>query len=159
MLKDLRWRSWCRSVPQGRNPTLEPVRRTEQQRECDEQTATPILQHRILSPKDHWSCQEPAPAWAFHRVTASFGNPPDTASGPTGCRWISASPLISVGCRETSCLTMTLTMGCRENSVPTSEELPPLSSSLTDLGVCKIVCYVFSLLSPSCCCSAVFSSS
>ncbi|KAK4831212.1 hypothetical protein QYF61_016049 [Mycteria americana] len=31
-----------------------------------------LLQRGVLSPQVHRSCQEPAPAWASHRVTASF---------------------------------------------------------------------------------------
>ncbi|KAK4806754.1 hypothetical protein QYF61_005550, partial [Mycteria americana] len=31
-----------------------------------------LLQRGLLSPQGHRSCQEPAPAWALHRVTASF---------------------------------------------------------------------------------------
>ena len=33
-----------------------------------------LLQHRLLSPRGRRSCQEPAPAQASHRVTASFGH-------------------------------------------------------------------------------------
>jgi len=41
------------------------------------------LVHRgLLSPLVHRSCQEPVPARAPHRVTASFGYPPALAWGP-----------------------------------------------------------------------------
>ena len=41
-----------------------------------------LLQRGLLSPQVHRSCQEPAPAWASHGVTASFGHPPAPAWGP-----------------------------------------------------------------------------
>ncbi|KAM9655110.1 uncharacterized protein ACIBXB_008245 isoform 1-T1 [Morphnus guianensis] len=41
-----------------------------------------LLQHGLLSPRVHRSCQEPAPVQASHRVTASFGHPPAPAWGP-----------------------------------------------------------------------------
>jgi len=40
-----------------------------------------LLQHGLLSPWGHGSCQEPAPAWAAHGVTASFRHPPDLVWG------------------------------------------------------------------------------
>ena len=54
-----------------------------------------LLQCGLLSPQIHRSCQEPAPAWASHRVTASFRHPPAPVWGPLfpGCRWKSAPPL------------------------------------------------------------------
>jgi len=41
-----------------------------------------LLQCELLSPQVHRSCQEPAPARAPHRVTASFRHPPAPAWGP-----------------------------------------------------------------------------
>jgi len=41
-----------------------------------------LLRHGLLSPQVHRSWQEPAPAWAAHRVTASFRHPPALAWGP-----------------------------------------------------------------------------
>jgi len=41
-----------------------------------------LLWHGLLSPWVHRSWQKPAPAWASHRVTASFGHPPTPARGP-----------------------------------------------------------------------------
>jgi len=41
-----------------------------------------LLQRGLLSPWVHRSWQEPAPAWAPHRVTASFGHPAAPAWGP-----------------------------------------------------------------------------
>jgi len=43
-----------------------------------------------------------------------------------GCRWRSALPLSSVGCRGTACLTMVCSRGCRGISVPVPEYLLPL---------------------------------
>jgi len=50
-------------------------------------------------------CQEPAPVWALHRVTASFSaHPPATVWGPPqAAGWISAPLWNSMGCRGTTC--------------------------------------------------------
>jgi len=42
-----------------------------------------LLHLVLLSPWDHRSCQEPAPAQASHGVTASFGHPPAIVWGPS----------------------------------------------------------------------------
>lgn len=50
-----------------------------------------VQSFRICSAGSLWghrSCQEPAPAWASHRVTASSMGAPCSV----GCRWISAPP-------------------------------------------------------------------
>ena len=52
----------------------------------------------------------------------------------TDCRWISAPPWTSMGCRGKSHLTMVFTTGCRGFSAPVSE-----ASFFTDLGVCRVV--------------------
>ncbi|KAK4830289.1 hypothetical protein QYF61_009492 [Mycteria americana] len=70
-----------------------------------------LLQRGLLSPWVHRSSPEPAPAWASHGVTASFGHPPAPAWGPPwaavdicstmdlpGLQWISTPPLTSMGC-------------------------------------------------------------
>ena len=49
----------------------------------------------------------------------------------TGCRWISAPPWTSMGCRGTACLTMVFPMGCRGISAPAPGAPPPPPSSLT----------------------------
>jgi len=41
-----------------------------------------LLQRGLLSPWVRRSWQEPAPSWAFHRVTSSFRHPPAPAWGP-----------------------------------------------------------------------------
>ena len=48
-----------------------------------------------------------------------------------GCRWRSAPPWTSVGCRGTACLTMVFPRGCSGISAPAARAPPPLSSSLT----------------------------
>lgn len=68
-----------------------------------------------------WSSRvyQPAPVWALH-----------------GCRWISASPLSSVGYREAACITSVFT-GCRGISAPAPGAPPPPLSSpiLTPAGL------------------------
>jgi len=50
----------------------------------------------------------------------------------TGCRWISAPPWTSMGCRGRACLTMVFITGCkRKLSAPESRAPPPPPSSLT----------------------------
>jgi len=53
-----------------------------------------LLQRGLLSPWIHRSCQEPAPAQALHRVTASFGHPPDPV---WGAPWAAGGDLLHCG--------------------------------------------------------------
>jgi len=79
----------------------------------------------LLSPRVHRSWQDPAPAWALHGVTASFGHPPAPAWGPP---W-AAPPWGSKGCRGTACLTVVFTTGCRDiSSLVPGLPLAPASS-------------------------------
>jgi len=56
----------------------------------------------------------------------------------TGCRWISAPPWTSMGCRGTTCLTMVFITGCKGKLC--SGVLSTFSPSFfTDLGVCRVV--------------------
>jgi len=48
----------------------------------------------------------------------------------TGCRWRSAPPWTSMGCRGTACLTMVFSTGCRGISAPAPGAPPPPPSSL-----------------------------
>jgi len=48
----------------------------------------------------------------------------------TGCRWISAPPWTSMGCRGTACLTMIFSTGCPSAPVPGAPPLPPSSLTL-----------------------------
>jgi len=48
-----------------------------------------------------------------------------------GCRWISAPPWTSMGCRGTACLTMVCSMCCRGISALVPGARPPSPSSLT----------------------------
>lgn len=101
----------------------------------------------------HRSGQEPAPAWAlpwscrFLQGTSTY-----SGMGPSmGCRVDLCS---TMGCRGTSCLT-SLHHGLQGNlcSRTWSTSYPSFS---TDLVVCRVVALIYSLLSPSCCCAAVF---
>ena len=57
----------------------------------------------------------------------------------TGCRWISAPPWTSMGCRGTACLTMVFTTGCRGISLCSGAWSTSSPSFFTDLGVCGVV--------------------
>jgi len=48
-----------------------------------------------------------------------------------GCRWVSAPPWTSMGCKGTTYLTMVFSTGCRGISAPTPRAPPPLPSSST----------------------------
>jgi len=89
-----------------------------------------LLQYGLLSPWLHRSCQEPAPAWALHGVTASFGH-------PRTAEWISAAPWISMDCRGTTYFTMIIFTGCSGVSALTPGAPPPPQSFFTNLGVCR----------------------
>ena len=101
------------------------------------------------SPRGHRCCWEAAPAWApLHGATAadrsllqhglSMGSqlPSGTSTcsnvgSSMGCRWMSAPPWTSMGCRGTTCLTMAFTTGCKGISAPAPGAPPPSPSSLT----------------------------
>jgi len=77
------------------------------------------------SPWVHRSCQEPDPAWALHEVTASFGHMHLLQNGVLhSCRWRSAPPWTSMGCRGISAL---------------APEAPPSPLFSLNLGVCRVV--------------------
>ena len=105
-----------------------------------EQTAPAWVPRGVTSP-----ASKPAPAWAplstgpqvLPGACSSAGFPrghsllrASACSGvgsSTGCRWISAPPWTSMGCRGTACLTVVFPMGCRGISAPA----PPPAPSLT----------------------------
>lgn len=62
-----------------------------------------MLQHRLLSPwVCRFSCQDPAPAWAYHGVMTFFWASLCSAVGShRGCRWIPAlaPPALTWVCR------------------------------------------------------------
>jgi len=73
-----------------------------------------LLQHGLFSPQVHGTCQEPAPAWAPHRLTASFGH--------IHLLWREVLHRLRVeicstvdphGLQGTACLTMVFITGCR----------------------------------------------
>ena len=102
------------------------------------QTALAWVPHGVTSP-----ASKPAPAWApvstdpqvLPGACSSAGFPrghsllqAPTCSGvgsSPGCRWISAPPWTSLGCRGTACLTMVFPTGCRGISAPTPGAPPP----------------------------------
>jgi len=91
-----------------------------------------LLQCGLLSPQVRRSWQEPAPAWAYCRVTASFGHIHLLWDGvpSRGCRWKS-----SVDFRGTACFTMAFTTGCRGISAPVpGAPAPPPSLILVSVS-------------------------
>jgi len=112
------------------------------------------------------------PAWGscLHKSTGSTrsllqhgipkgSQPPSTIStylnvvSSMGCKWISAPPLISMGCKGTACLSMVFTTGCRGIYTP-APGAPPLPRSSLTLVFAELF-HIFLLLYPA----AVFSSS
>ena len=65
----------------------------------------------------------------------------------TGCRWISAPPWTSMGCKGTACLTMVFTTGCRGISAPAPGAPPPPPSSLTLVSAELFLSHILSPLS------------
>lgn len=113
--------------------------------------------HRLLSPQGQRPCQEPAPAWASHRVTKSqlfFKHPPALMWGsPRVCRWISEPLWNSDGFRETACLTMVLIMSCKciSSMVPGAPSPPPLLALVSAVLVLSyILTFVFSVCNYFC---------
>jgi len=102
-----------------------------------------LLQHGLLSPRVHRSCQEPA----LHGKLTTVSQPPSgihllQCGVPfVGCRWVSAPLWTSVGCRGTAFLTMVFSTSCRGISALASVTPSPSPSSLT------LVSAEFSLLS------------
>ena len=125
-----------------------------------EQAAPAWIPHGVTSP-----VSKSAPAWAplsmgpqvRPRVCSSASSAPghsllraSTCSGvrsSTGCRWISAPPLTSVGYRRTAFLTMVLSTGSRGISARVPEAHPPPPSSLTLLSAELFLSHILSPLS------------
>ena len=91
-----------------------------------------LLWRGLLSPQVHRSWQEPAPAWG-----SSQGHGFLQAS--TYCRWISAPPWPSMGCRGTTCLTMVFITSYKGRLSILTFQAPPPPSFFTDLDVCRVV--------------------
>jgi len=97
-----------------------------------------LLQRGLLSPRVCRSCQEPAPAWAAHKVTASFGHPPAPAWGPplaAGGYLLHRGPPWTAGGQPASPWSSSRAAG--ECLLQCLERLPP--SFFTDLGVCRVI--------------------
>ena len=108
-------------------------------------------------PRVRRSCQEPAPARASHGVTASFGHPPAPAWGPpraAGGYLLHRGPPWAAGGQPASPWSSPWAAG--ESLLWCLEHLLPL---LLHRPRCLQSCFshIFSLLSPGCCCTAVFS--
>lgn len=74
-----------------------------------------LLQYELLSPQHHWSCQEPAPAWAPCGATASSRHPHAPVWAPPGAAGGCLPTMDVHGLQGHSCLTMVFTAGCRGN--------------------------------------------
>jgi len=109
-----------------------------------EQAAPTWVPHGVTSP-----ARKPAPAWAslstapqvLAGACSSVGSPqghsllrastcPGVGSS-TGCRWGSAPPWASMGCRGTACLTMVFITACRGSSALAPGAPPAPPSELT----------------------------
>jgi len=135
-----------------------------------EQAAPAWVPCTVTSP-----ASKPAPAWAPLSTgpqvlagacsTTGFPQGYSLLRAPTcsgvgfsmGCRWISAPPWTSMGCRWTICLTRIFSTGCRRISAlaPGAPSLHPSSLTLVSAELFHII----SLLSPHCCPAAGFSPS
>uniref|UniRef100_A0A8B9RQG0 Amidophosphoribosyltransferase n=1 Tax=Accipiter nisus TaxID=211598 RepID=A0A8B9RQG0_9AVES len=67
-----------------------------------------------------------------------------------GCRWRSAPPWTSLGCRGTACLTRVFTTGCRGIFAPAPGASPPPPSALTLVSAGLFLLHVLTPLSGCC---------
>jgi len=130
-----------------------------------EQAAPAWVPHRVTSP-----ASKPALAWAplskgpgrnllQCRLPTGSQPPPgipcSDMGSSLGCRWVSAPLWASMGCRDTACLTMVCSRGCRGTSAlaPGAPPAPPsalivvsaglvLSHSLTPLSCCRFFFFI-----------------
>ena len=109
-----------------------------------EQAAPALVLHGVTSP-----ARKCAPAWGplsmgpqvLPGLCSSMGlpwghslllaSPCSSVESASGCRWRSATPWTSMGCRVTAYLIMVFSMGCSGISAPVLGACPPPSSSLT----------------------------
>jgi len=102
--------------------------------------ASKLLWHGLLSTRVHRSWKDPAPVWAPHRVTASFGHPPAPAWGPFHGLQVEICSTVAFHGLQGDSLPhrglhhelqgKTLWSGISSNTCP---------SFFTDLGVCRVV--------------------
>jgi len=98
-----------------------------------------LLRHRLLSPQVCRFCQEPAPAQAPYRVTASFGHPPASVRSPFHGLQMEICSNMDLHGLQGHCLPQHgLPCGLQGNlcSDACSTSSP---SFCTDLGVCRAV--------------------
>jgi len=93
-----------------------------------------LLRRGLLSPWVCRSCQEPAPAWSPHGVTASFRHPPAPVWGPFHRLQVEICP------------TVVCSMAAGEPLLRCLEHLLP--SSCTDHGLCRVVPLTWSCSTP-----------
>lgn len=101
----------------------------KRQLQCGHPTGSQVLptnplQHGLLPPWGHRSCQQTCPSACFPQGDSLF------RTHPTGCRSICSTADLH-GLQGDSCLTIACTMGCRETSALVFAASLPLSSSLT----------------------------
>jgi len=105
-----------------------------------------LLQRGLLCPWVHRSWQEPAPARARHRVTASFRHPPAPAWGPVhGLRVDICCTVDFHGLQETTCLTpWSFITSCKGRLSALAPGAPSPPSFFTELGVCRVISFTSS---------------
>ena len=119
-----------------------------------------LLQHQSL-PQGAVPARKPAPAWApFHG--------PKFPSGHTHLLWHGVLHGLQVdicstvdlhGLQRHNLCYRCLLYGLQGNLCSCVWSTSSSSSSFSDLGVCRVVSHIFSLISPSCCCAAFLTSS
>ena len=114
-----------------------------------------LLQHGLLSPWGHRSCQDPAPARVCHRVTASFGHPPPVVWGPPQAAGVFCSIVNLHGCRA-----QLPHHGLHHGiSAPAPVAPPTPPSSLTWVSAQLFLSHILTPFSGCCCIAGFFSPS
>jgi len=109
-----------------------------------------LRRHGLLSPQVHRSWQEPAPAWAPHRVTASFRHPPALAWGPFHRLQVEICSTVDLhGLQGDKLRHHGFHHRLQGKAFCTDISGPSSPSFFTDLGVCRVVSLTLSHLSLS----------